>query len=306
MRTGAAATPAGVSREESQALGGTAALLFITASWWALALWPTGGSGPEWLERTRYVCFGVSETGLPDLGGWIGLIGGPLGMLLILFVGWGAGFRGLARRARTSSRVALGMAGIVVGFVLLVGSAAMRVQTALAASPILESEDGLPPERYLRIDRPAPSLALTTQTGQPFDRIVLKGRPALVTFAFGHCQTICPLIVRDVLAAREAVLSTGIDPAVVVVTVDPWRDTASRLPAIAEEWGLPDGDAWVLSGSVGEVEAVLDAWEVPRDRDARTGNVTHPALIYVVDSDGLLAFASGGRTETLIALLRRM
>jgi hypothetical protein len=60
----------------------------------------------------------------------------------------------------------------------------------------------------------------------------------------------------------------------------------------------------VLSG--GEVESVVDAWNVARQRDLRTGDLAHPPLIYVVDASGTIAFAtlSGGRK--LVQLARRL
>jgi hypothetical protein len=51
---------------------------------------------------------------------------------------------------------------------------------------------------------------------------------------------------------------------------------------------------------------VLDAWSVARSRDLRTGEVTHPSLIYVIDRDGRIAYASGGRIEELVRLVRAL
>ncbi len=299
------APPSGLSPEEAQAAAGSVALLLITAAWWALALWPVDDA-PAWLERTRFVCFNVTESGLPDAGGWIGLIGGPLGMGVILATGWSAGFSELLARARRSGAVAVSFAAVVAGFVLLMAGAAWRVQDARAAVPRAELPGGLAPEDYPRGDRPAPPLGLTSQLGTELTLEDLRGRPVLVTFAFAHCQTICPLVVRDALAAREALHGTAVEPAVLVVTVDPWRDTPSRLPAMAEEWQLPDDGAWVLSGEVDAVQQVLDAWQVPRDRVEATGEIIHPPLTYVLDGEGRMAFASTGRADALIALLRRL
>jgi len=70
------------------ALGALATILAITAAWWALALWPLAGA-PAWLARTREVCFGAAPGGLPDAGGWILLIGEPVGLVTVLAVVWG-------------------------------------------------------------------------------------------------------------------------------------------------------------------------------------------------------------------------
>jgi cytochrome oxidase Cu insertion factor (SCO1/SenC/PrrC family) len=93
-------------------------------------------------------------------------------------------------------------------------------------------------------------------------------------------------------------------PRVVVVTLDPWRDTPSRLPALAKSYALGE-DAFVLSGAVPEVEALLDRWNVARGRDTRTGEIAHPPLVYVLDADGRIAYAASGGSDVLVELLGR-
>jgi len=288
--------------DAAHALAGLIALFAITAAWWLLALWPVN-DGPEWLARTRYVCFGVNESGLPNAGGWIGLIGGPAGMLVILVLGWQRGMLSLLQQAHTSRGVRLAFALLALGVAVLVTGAALRVQQARSMTPTMPPST-LAPDAHPRLDLHPASFRLIGQNGDTVSLEQFRGRPVLVTFAFAHCSTICPLIVQHVLRAQEQLRSSPDQPAVLVITVDPWRDTPSRLETIALQWRLPD-DAWVLSGPVEDVEATLDAWQIPRIRDERTGDVTHPSLVYVLDCNGRIAFASTGDTDTLIALLRR-
>jgi cytochrome oxidase Cu insertion factor (SCO1/SenC/PrrC family) len=133
-----------------------------------------------------------------------------------------------------------------------------------------------------------------------------------VTFAFAHCRSVCPLVVREAVGAqrllRERAASGALArervPRVVVVTLDPWRDTTARLPHLAREWGLGE-DGFALSGGVDEVNALLDRWGVARERDARTGDVAHPPLVYVLDAEGRIAFASTGGRAALAELVSR-
>jgi cytochrome oxidase Cu insertion factor (SCO1/SenC/PrrC family) len=118
----------------------------------------------------------------------------------------------------------------------------------------------------------------------------------IVTFAYAHCETVCPLLVGEVLTARDRI--TGAKPVVLIVTLDPWRDTPSRLASIAERWSAT-GDVHVLSGETLQVERVLNAWRVPRARNERTGDVSHPSVVYVVGPDGRIAYAVPG-TEPVI------
>ena len=148
----------------------------------------------------------------------------------------------------------------------------------------------------VRLDRPAPPLALTDQHGQTVDITGFRGRVVFVTFAFGHCETVCPLVVKNALAGARAVAEP---PVVLVVTVDPWRDTPSRLPDLAQRWEL-ERDGYALSGEVETVGRVLDDWDVRRSRNMNDGSIVHGALTYVVDRDGRVAFATSGSEGALV------
>ncbi|HEU4566078.1 MAG TPA: SCO family protein [Gemmatimonadaceae bacterium] len=282
-------------RSHALALAALAAIVAITAAWWTLALWPGGAETPVWLERTRAVCFGAAPGGLPDAGGWVLLVGEPLGMLIFLLAAWGDAVRA-ALRSRAGRAVAVaGGALALVG----AGAAAARVRGAG------ERFDPAAPAAATvqRVDRAAPPLALVDQHGDTTRLTGLAGRPVLVVFAYGHCQTVCPLIVHD--AIRAAALARDARPALLVVTLDPWRDTPERLPHVAAAWGLPD-DARLLGGSVPAVEAALDAWGVARRRDPATGEIVHPTTVHLVDRRGRLAFIAGGDAASLAALIARL
>jgi len=90
-----------MTRREALALSALAAILAVTAAWWALALWPAGAETPAWVVQTRSVCFGTRADGLPGPAGWLVLVGEPIGMLGFLLAAWGGavrdGLRALAR-----------------------------------------------------------------------------------------------------------------------------------------------------------------------------------------------------------------
>ncbi len=112
----------------------------------------------------------------------------------------------------------------------------------------------------------------------------------LVTFAYGHCKTICPVVVNIV---REAALELAPEQIpVLVVSLDPWRDTPSSLPGLATAWRLDElPGARILSGEVDQVLAVLDAWNMPIQRDPKTGEIEHPGLVTVLAPDGTRAYS---------------
>lgn len=291
--------------EERWALWGLVATFVVTAAWWALALWPVADS-PMWLARTRYVCFGVGDSGLPDTSGWVGLIGGPLGMLGIVLVGWSGGVQTLFVHARRSVFITATLSILLAGTLLMITGATLRVRQANAAELFADDGTPLPPSTYPRLDREAPPLELVAHDGVTRSLASMRGRSVLLTFAYAHCTTICPVIVHDVLEAKKLTAGKPYEPIVLVVTLDPWRDTPARLGTMAKDWQFPANDAWMLGGSVNDVEKALTAWEVPRSRSETTGEVTHPSLVYIIDENGRIAFASTGGSQTLAELLRRL
>ncbi len=289
-----------ISRRELAAVGALAAILAITAAWWALALWPLPESSPDWLQRTRLVCFGSTRDTLPTPAGWSLLIGEPLAMIAALVIISGPalrdGLRALARTLPGRAVLSTGTLAVLAGL----AAAGVRVASASMAEPfdLTAAGAGAP-----RLDRPAPPLALTDQHGDRVSLDGFRGRPVLVAFAYAHCTTVCPLVVREMLDAR---LRLGAEaPPLVIVTLDPWRDTPARLPALAGSWHLEPG-THVLSGSVDEVNRTLDAWEVPRSRDTTTGEVTHPAFVYIVGPDGRLVRQVPGYADAVVTALRQL
>jgi protein SCO1 len=285
---------------EGVAAGTLGAILAITITWWALALWPLPDSAPAWLLRTRVVCFGSTSSGLPDGGGWLALIGEPVLLLGTLLTVWGDAVAGALRLLARSGR---GRGALSVASLTLLALATAAVVRIAGATRPPASAAGLPASASSRLDRPAPPIDLVDQHGARVTLERFRGRPLLVAFVFGHCETVCPLVVDDVLQARRLLGAAA--PSAVFVTLDPWRDTPPRLPSLAARWRL-EGEALLASGSVAAVEAVLDRWGVARRRDPRTGDVTHGTIVYLVDARGRIAFALTGDAHAIAALARRL
>ncbi len=287
-------------RRELAAVGALTAILAISAAWWALALWPLPDATPDWLQRTRLVCFGSTRDTLPTPAGWSLLIGEPLAMLAALAIIWGpalgGGLRALARTLPGRTVLTSGSFAVFVGLV----AAGARVASATRAERFDPTASGA---HAPRLHRAAPPLALTDQHGRSITIGLFAGRPVVVAFAFAHCTTVCPIVVKEMTEAQRRLGAAA--PILLVVTLDPWRDTPSRLPSLARSWGLGP-DAFVLSGGVTEVNLALDAWDVPRSRDATTGDVTHPAFVYIVGPDGSIAWQVPGYADAVVTAIRQL
>jgi len=283
------------------AVGALAMIIAITASWWALALWPVGADAPDWFLRTRDVCFGTRANTLPDIAGWLVLIGQPIGMIAVLIAIAGVDLR--AGLALLTARVAGQLATGVVLATIVAGLAATVVRVRTAGVDVFATRSSNLAAQLTRINDAAPAVSLIDQSGRRLTLASFRGRPVLVTFAFGHCATVCPLVVADVLAAQRLIEDQP--PAVLVITLDPWRDTPGRLPSIAESWNLT-ADAHLLSGSPDDVERALNAWRVPRTRNQKTGDIIHPRIVYVVGADGRISYVVSGGAETIAAAVQAL
>jgi cytochrome oxidase Cu insertion factor (SCO1/SenC/PrrC family) len=296
-----------MSRNHLFALWCVAVIVVTTVAWWALALWPVPADGPDWVLRTRAVCFGSTDSGLPAVEGWLLLIFQPIGMTVALFMGWGQTAREAVAIVVRTIAGRLVVTATVAVLVLGAGGTTVRIANAMDADAVLLEVPVTSPAVHPRVELDAPSaLELVDQSGGAFTLDAYLGRPVLLTFAFARCETVCPVLVREVLKAQRLAPGAGADrPAVVVLTVDPWRDPPSRLAHVAKKWSF-DGDAHVLSGPVDRVLAELEAWDVSIQRDERTGDVVHPALVYVLAPDGRIAFVATGGGQYVAELLARL
>ena len=152
---------------------------------------------------------------------------------------------------------------------------------------------------------PHPRLPLIDQRGPSRSRwMSFADGPVLVTFAYAHCETICPLVVGRLLLAAQRQL-TDARLRSWSITLDPWRDTPSRLKTIATSWTW-DPEAHLLSGPPEAVERALNAWRVPRVRNEKTGDLSHPAIVYVVGTDGRIAYVVQGNAAAIVAAVRAL
>ena len=266
-----------------------------TLLWWGLAFPPGVGVPPPWLARVQAVCFGTGGDGLPAPHGWGALIAGPLGMGVLMLVGWGAELRRALARLRTRAGGTALLAVLAVALLGQTGWVGLRMYTAMA--PVeFQANGGVTgpmPASYPRLNRTLPPIALLDQHGASVTLEQYRGRVVYMSFLFGNCATVCPLVAKRMQQAHaQDVAGMGQEaaPALVLITLDPWRDTPPALAGILARWGLPAETA-MLGGAIAGVNDALDALQVPRERDLNTGDINHPPLVYVLDRQGQLAYA---------------
>jgi protein SCO1/2 len=280
-------------------MAAVAVVLWVLATlfWWAFAFMPLPSEPAPWLAAARAACFDTGASGLPGAAGWLLLALAPVSSLTAILALWGREVPALLRRAARDpwGRGLLVVAALVVivegGWVSAKLGAAWH---AASGERTAASGTGTMPVDYPRDATAAADFTLVDQHGAALALGDLRGRAVLLTFVFGHCASLCPVVVETVKrAVRDDAASVGL-----LVTLDPWRDTPSTLPAIARQWNLPPRIHVLSSRRADDVLGVARAYAVPFQRDEATGEIAHPGLVFVIDPHGRRAFTVNNPSST--------
>jgi protein SCO1/2 len=177
--------------------------------------------------------------------------------------------------------------------------AAAAFVAALLGARALMPEFAAPPmlERavWLRDASPLPEFAFIDEAGAPFDNRRLLGRWTYVFFGFASCPDICPTTLATLASVRRALrdLPTELQPAVLLVTVDPSRDVPATLapyvryfdPAFQAATG-EEASLARLAGALGAAYA-----RVPLAPGGYT--MDHSSSLFLIGPDGRLVATSG-------------
>ena len=172
----------------------------------------------------------------------------------------------------------------------------------------------------LSANNPAPDFRLTDQFGKTASLADFRGKVVLLTFLYTSCPDVCPVAANHLREARRALSEAGGgDTAIVVVSVDPERDSVEAALAYSERWGMVEGWAY-LTGGEDALRAVWDAYYIdpylhgPGRDSAATGGghsqatgqasgggasalaaqserIIHSAPIYLIDAEGVMRVA---------------
>ncbi len=277
-----------------------------TMFFWGFAFLHLPEATPDWLLRAQAACFGTNETGLPDTYGWMLLTLAPgsilVGMIVAMREEMITGLKSL--RSILIGRVLLTALAttLIIEAVWITGRVQQGIEIAYASYDV--EDIGAFPDDYPRSDEPAPDFTLIDQSGQKISLKSLLGENVILTFILAHCKTICPAMLKIATKAHSALPPDSTE--LLFVTLDPWRDSPGSLPSLAERWELLPSQR-VLSGEVAEVERIISAYNVTAQRDQRTGDVTHPALYFLINREGKIIYKlNSPSAEWIIAAVNRL
>src|SRR5216684_3075251 len=127
---------------------------------------------------------------------------------------------------------------------------------------------------------------LVDQNGRPFGDADLKGKWHLVFFGYTHCPDTCPTTLNELALALDR-LGKGRDAvAIVLISIDPERDTAEVLKSYVESFDAP---IVALTGTAEAVKEAAKAYRVYYAKHPREDggyDMDHSAVIYVMDPAG--------------------
>jgi protein SCO1 len=141
----------------------------------------------------------------------------------------------------------------------------------------------------------APDFELRNQDGRAITMRSLRGRPAIVTFLYTHCDETCPLQAQQV---KGALNELGHDVPALAIAVDPPRDTADSARQFLNEQRMTGRMDFVL-GSRRELQPLWKGYAI----QPQSVRQEHQARLVLVDKRGLqrVGFPLGQTTPDRLA-----
>jgi protein SCO1/2 len=160
--------------------------------------------------------------------------------------------------------------------------AAVAIVT-LAQLGLPPSSDGaeLPDDSYYQLD-----VVLETQAGETLRFAEMQGKPVIVAMFYASCPQVCPMTIGTIRAIEGQVPPGHRSRLrVLMITLDPERDTPDELAALADGHRVND-ERWRFARTAPSDVRPLAAVLGVQYRNLPDGNINHSTLILLLDADG--------------------
>lgn len=183
--------------------------------------------------------------------------------------------------AQKPRRLSLTRIGSIILAIVLVGIIGFFVLNALKPYAFHGA--------VLQSPQPAQDFTLTAHYGQPLTLSDYQGKVVLLYFGYTVCPDVCPTTLAELKKAREVLGPRADEVQVMMVTVDPERDTAEKMaeflthfdPSFIGLIGTPD--------EVAQIATYYGVYYQKQETDSVLGYlVDHTATVMLVDQDGYL------------------
>lgn len=133
----------------------------------------------------------------------------------------------------------------------------------------------------------APDFTLDAAGNKPVSLSDYRGDVVLLYFGYTYCPDICPTTLATLARAREALGSNASKVQVIMITVDPQRDTPDRLSSYVQKF---DSSFIGLSGTLDQIKPVASEYGIyfqAQKPNADGGYaVDHTAGVIAIDGQG--------------------
>ncbi len=149
-----------------------------------------------------------------------------------------------------------------------------------------------------------PQFSLLDQHGQTIGKDVFAGEWDLVFFGFTNCPDICPLTLQLLSQVKQRLSDAGHQPLprIVLVSVDPQRDTPAAIKSYINYFGE---DHLGVTGELDELRKLASGLGIFFEKRTGDGDdypVDHSAVVLVIDPQSRLSalFSAPHRIKDLV------
>lgn len=148
----------------------------------------------------------------------------------------------------------------------------------------------LPPTLHgmpLESPRAADDFTLTTTAGKPMSLSDFRGKYVVLFFGYTYCPDVCPTTLSDIQQMLKQLGAKREDVQVLMVTVDPERDTAQQLATYLHYF---DPSFIGMTGNVADIQPVAKQFGIFFEKEASSDRdnyvVDHTAVVTIIDPKG--------------------
>lgn len=174
------------------------------------------------------------------------------------------------------------IAALIVVIMGLVLNNVLNAKRSPSATELIDAGIILLPQ-----SRTVAGVTMTNQDGQPVQLDQLKGKWSLLFFGYTYCPDICPTTLQQLGQVKSQLPAAALNRMqVILVTVDPARDTPNRLK---EYLAYFDKDFLGVAGTIEDTQELANALSIPfipADTSKPGYTVDHSGNLAIVGPDG--------------------
>jgi len=197
---------------------------------------------------------------------------------------------------------------VAVLALLVVLSLLARLDVKATTTPTAGTAAGVPAPlaigTALQRPRPVPSVPLIDEQGRPFSMSSWRGKSVILAPSMTLCHEVCPLTTGALMELTNDVRLAGLSHRVVIAeaTVDPWRDSPSRLRAYRK---LTGANFQMLTGTQSEIRRLWKFFgvyyaRVPEDKPPDIDWLTHKPEKFDIQHTDALFFIDPQGQERIV------